>query len=118
MKPAAFDIVLGVLGPDSVVVNGDDVTDHVEAVALTARHGYPNEVRLALRPGADPLRLAGDGIVHVQLGDVEDAVVAFLRNVDPEQLEKAVVERMSWGDSSSFAVALDVLREMAADAGS
>lgn len=116
MKPAAFDIVLGVLGPDSVVVNGDDVTEYVEAVAVTARHGYPNEVRLALRPGADPLRLAGDGIVHVQPGDAEDVIVAFLSNVDADQLEKTVLERMSWGDSSTFAVALAVLSEMAAGA--
>lgn len=118
MTPAAFEIVLGVLGPDRVVVNDADVTNHVEAVALTARHGYPNEVRLALRPGVDPLSISGAGVVHVLPGDAEDAVGAFLDKIDPAELERVTLERAGWGDTSTMALALEVLREWAAGAAS
>lgn len=98
----------------TVELNGETVTAPLSAIAFQHRPGEPP--RLALEVAGDGI-VEGEGVVTVGPAcdhDDRDAVVAFLANIDAEQLNTAVMERMGWGSGSTMAVALEVLRDMAA----
>ncbi|WP_344395363.1 hypothetical protein [Streptomyces vastus] len=98
----------------AVVVNGQDVSEHVAAVDVHAvPHDLPRVV-LHLRPtGAWPTEL--DLLARVEVGvspEPGPAAAAFLEALDPLELERAALGRMDLENVSGGGTAA-VLRQLA-----
>jgi hypothetical protein len=92
---AHFEIETEANGASRVVVNGADLSDQVHGLVLQAVRGQPPILRLDHVAASGPIE--GDGIVQVlEEGlDQRQAVLAFLENLDGEQLEEAATDMMS-----------------------
>lgn len=97
-------------GPGRVEINGQDVSDVVEAFSVTSQPGMVPVLTVSLRAGERLLE--GEGIVEV-LREGED-LIAFLRSVDAELLAKEAFGRLEYGGgTNAFAEGLNVLVEWA-----
>lgn len=103
-----FRLVLPAVGRNAVVeVDGTRVAD-VASVAVKTSTDEPTRLYLELT-GAGTIE--GDGIVHVVKPAIRAAVADWLAAIDPEELEKAALDRMSgFGGGSTGASMLEVLR--------
>ncbi len=111
---AKFSVDVTSSGHGKVVINGNDVSESVNGLALESRVGQPPLLRLYFLAAAGPIE--GEGIVHV----VEDQVDwraqlrTSLGRIDPRILEKEVLKRCGWGDSATEAT-LNILKEWLTD---
>lgn len=106
---ARFEITTDPVGPGSVVINGEDVSDRVSGVAVVAEAGQPTVV--TLRHLAGSAEISGEGIVKVV--EEGDAVVSFLEDVSVTELERATLEGLGPGSGSPIAEALGHLKRWA-----
>jgi hypothetical protein len=92
---AHFEIEAHANGLSRVVVNGADVSDDVRGYELRGQHGAPPVLVLYHLAASGPIE--GDGIVHVVDDgmDQRGAVLAFLDNLDAEELEEQATDGMS-----------------------
>lgn len=104
-------------GPAIGLDVNDEPVPAVRAMALQVARGQVP--RLILELDADGV-LEGEGIVEVRREeaaagvDAGPAVAAWLANIDAEELSKAAMERMDWGEDADVVVqALAVLRSWA-----
>lgn len=105
--PLPFRIDTSPLGTQ-VVVDGRDVTAHVDAVAFTAAVGDPPCLTLHCAPGAGVL--AGHAVIHVSEPGLDpDAVCAWLDDLDPDELERDALAAADMSTSPTAAI-LDMLR--------
>jgi hypothetical protein len=90
----------------SVEVEGTDISGVVRRATVDLHAGRPPEVFLELAAGKlAPDVLEADGVVHV-VRDADDTdhrsiVLAWLAGVDSEALERAVLEDVDLGQSTS-----------------
>lgn len=117
MPLARIRVYLDATGPQSVLVNGEDVVDRVAEVGLKASPGQPPELWLMHRGELD---LEGDGIVKVALveqGAVSasdsDVICEFLDSIDPAELETRALESLGLGDAGGTQAMLDQLKRWA-----
>ena len=104
-----FRIVLPAANPGAtqIEVGGHPVTN-VRSVAVKAEAGEATKLYLELVGDGT---VEGDGIVHVVTPASRDAVAVWLAAIDPDELEKAALDRMSgFGGGSTGAAMLEVLR--------
>lgn len=107
-----FSITTDAVGPGTVVVNGEDVSDRIAGVAVVAEAGQPTIVTLRQPPAAG--EISGEGIVRVQQQDAGDGVLAFLEDIDPKELERVTLGRLGGLCSRTpIAEALEQLKEWA-----
>lgn len=80
------------LGGGSVIVNGIEVTEHIEGADLIVRPGQPTVLRLYVTGSAD---VTVDGVVEVHheadAGDAQSEVGAILRDLDGAGLWNAML---------------------------
>lgn len=102
-----FSLRLPVVGSPEVTVGGVPVPD-VCSVAVKAEAGEATKLYLTLNGDGT---ITGDGIVHVVRDAPHGAVVDWLSQVDPDELEKAALDRMGGlGGGTTGEAVLDVLR--------
>lgn len=93
------------------VVRIDDKIVRPSAFRLECKTGWPSVLVLELPVGESDLE--GSGIVQVAGSAVSTSDISdFLSDIDPDELNAAVLERASFADST-MAVALEILREWA-----
>lgn len=110
MTISRFEINLGATGRGSIVVNDVDIADQVTGLALVARPGEVTKLTLEL-VGEGPI----EGLGEVTLVRSSATLAAFLRNIDPDELEKAALGRLGGlGDGNLTAAMLEVLAEWSA----
>ena len=91
MDTAHFQIAASPVG-GRIRVNGDDLTSKVARVHVDLGQAEPTVLTLQLLAGVDPSSIEGRGIVHVATDvDRAQAIVEFLSQVDPGQLEQAAL---------------------------
>lgn len=113
MKAIAFEVELGVLGPERVVVDDVDMTEQVRGVSLVSVAGEPTRVRLELPPSTDIKPLIAKGIVEVMLDvDAGTAISNWLANIDAQVLAEEALQRLDAGEDLTQKM-LDVLKEWA-----
>lgn len=108
---AEFDVEVSATGIGRVTINGEDVTDRLTGVRLDSAHGG-TPVLTVWHAGAFG-DVKGVGVVRVVDQDNGESTAAWLANLDPAELDKAVLERMGWGESETMAMVLTVLQEWA-----
>ena len=109
----AFRLFPNPVGPGTVEIDGEDVTDRVAGVQVDAAIGQATVVTLHVQAGGV---IEGEGIVQVaNPSAVDDAEIIcdFLANVDPALLEQEAFRRLGPGQVNTTAAALDVLADMA-----
>jgi hypothetical protein len=91
-----------------VEIDGQDVSDRISAYQI--HHADGNMPVLVLHQLAGVSAIHGRGIVQV-VPDRSDAssVVGFLKDTDHEELDKAVLENLEWGNDTTMKVALEIL---------
>lgn len=97
-------------GPGTViVVNGQDVSRHVEAFAVLSKVGEPTTLQVHTRSEG---KIEGEGVVEVYV-DNQKGLGQWLREVDRKKVDKEAMGRGGWGDSSTLTDhVIDVLLEM------
>ena len=109
----AFRLSPNPVGPGTVEIEGDDITDRVAGVQVDAAVGQPTVLTIHVQAGGV---IEGDGIVQVaNPSDVDDAEIIcdFLANVDPALLEQEAFRRLGPGQMNTTAAALAVLADLA-----
>lgn len=114
---AKFRVEAGVTGADSIVINGEEVGDRVQAVDLQVRPGGLTVLTVHHVPGAGTIE--GEGIVRVasDTADISDAdvILGFLGTVDARLLSKQVLESAEYGGMDPIQSAVELLKAMARD---
>lgn len=91
-----FTLRYGGPGKAEVLLDGQDVTKHVSGVRIDAVAPDPVAyVVLELNPHAEGVLF--DGLARVAVGETPDpgpAAAVFLSAIDPEQLERAALQRL------------------------
>lgn len=113
---AHFEIEAHANGQSRVVVNDSDVSDDIRGYELRFQHGAPPILVLYHLAAAGVIE--GQGIVQVVDDGIDQrqAVVAFLDNLDGEQLQSEMFDSMSMsseGPSSAGDAFLAVLKKAA-----
>lgn len=111
MGLASFNIDLDALGRDGKIeINGTDVARSMRVTSVAVQGRLGETPRVFLECVAEG-HIEGEGIVEVRLPAEDDraSIIAFLEGVDPEALEKAVLEKSDWGSGSGMALALHIL---------
>jgi hypothetical protein len=107
MSLAKFKLKVSGTVAEVLEVNGQDLTGQVRAVRFD---GAALDVgRLIVEFVTDDVEIEGEGIVYVQRGD---GAAEFLKTVDAQMLEAAVLEKTEWGQSPVETV-LAILKELA-----
>lgn len=102
-----FRITPSPVGVGTVEIDGRPVAG-VRSVAVKAEAGEATKVYVELTGEGT---IEGEGIVHVVTPGSRSAVADFLAAIDPDELEKAALDRMrGFGGGSTGAAMLDVLR--------
>jgi hypothetical protein len=90
MSPTArFSIQVDPLGYSKVTVNDEDVTERVQSFRVESAIGSPSVLSLFSSAKGE---IQGEGIVYVEPHGSED-LARFVEQLDPEQVEKAAIER-------------------------
>jgi hypothetical protein len=87
-------------GTGRIVVAGQDVSQQVRGFTFNAQVGEPPMLTLyEMAEGG----IEAEGIVRVVEDglDQRQAVVEFLSNLDPEELNRVAMEKMSWDPAAS-----------------
>jgi hypothetical protein len=110
---ATVEMELGPLGKGRVVINGQEVSQHLTGLILQSAVG---EVpRLTLSGPTINTVLRGEGIVEV-FGDVPPVSI-IIRTLNAAAIEAEALGRSEWGDSKSLTEhILDVIAEAAEEA--
>lgn len=97
-EPVPYKITTGAVG-GRLVIDGEDVTDRVDAFGLRVGRTEPTVLSLHLIPGAGDIE--GEGLVHVVADprDEADIICEFLAQIDPGMLEADVLQRNDVGGS-------------------
>jgi len=97
-----------------VVLDGQDVSNHVARVSYDHRAGSLPQVFLELAAQAAPASIECDAVVHVVQEVVQDqaaATLAFLEPIDPDELDRSVLAAMELGGPQTYGAAfLEVVR--------
>lgn len=112
-EPAEIDIEIGTYGLKKLVVNDFDITDHVDAIKIASSRSNVPVISVALHPG--PVKIAGPGIVEIAMeSNGKEAVLKFLKALDPHGVERAALDNMGW-DKGTGEAFMDKLIELAED---
>lgn len=111
MALAHFHVDTSTPGQPRVVVNGEDLSVHVESVHVRATSAEVPQVVLELRDGAE---IEGDGIVVVPTHpDLASAMRQWVGALDPAEIERLILERSGGlGGESTGQAAVGVLKEL------
>lgn len=93
----------------TVAVDGKDISDDVQAVAVLAEQGQFPTVRLTGRAGAD-LHLVAD-VTAVAGADFPDELESFLDGLDPATVERDALNRPDMANAP-HAVTAAILRQL------
>lgn len=115
MAFTAFKITAVPGGEQSVVVDGQDVSDRVAEVVVQT--GASPRIPQVTLTHFGPVAIEGEGIVTVVRepdgGDVAAAVVEFLESIDPDGLAALVEARFTSLASSPISLTLQTILDMA-----
>lgn len=103
MDIAEFEIQVGAHGRGQVIVNGEDVSDKVNAVSF---HTGPQMVPTLILSGVATGTIQGAGIVEVRGEGNSAAVAGFIRNLDPEEVEEEALANLGQGDDPNVTAAV------------
>lgn len=107
MSSVRFELDLYLNGTGRLVVDGTDISTQVRSISVDSRVGQPPRLLV---------EQIGEG--HIE-GVAELTVVApldlaaFFRDIDPEELEKAALARLGFGEDNATRAMLDVLSDWA-----
>ncbi len=123
--PAAVDVRLnlGNHNDSHVRVDGEDLpVAKVQRVSFDARQGEIPVTYIEVDPGVEPTEFfLAESFVRVgvpvesteEVVDTQVAIVAFLEALDPDELEKAILDRVTesfGGEVATGEAALDIIR--------
>ena len=94
MRVTQFQVDLSDPVDPKMVVDGEDVTDRVEQLAVVVGRNELPKLVVTMSPGAGSI--SGSGVVEVH--NDEDQVARWLGNINPEALEQAMLKE--WSDST------------------
>lgn len=84
-----------------VSVNGEEVTERVSRAAVDVRAGELPILHLEMAAGEGTVEGRGVVQVHHEAPDVEKAVEAWLRAIDPDTLEREALRGAGMGEQST-----------------
>lgn len=102
-----------------VKVNGRDITDDIVAATFRLGQAEPTVLSVHMKAGADPTIIEGRGIVQVVADGIDpaQAIVEFLSQIDPAEIEQAALMRDDLGHGNVTAKVLAITIERAEAAG-
>ena len=108
MKFATFNIEAPVAGRGGkIIVNGEDISDRVNAFRLTSSINEITVLQLSLIKVEGTIE--GEGIVQVGVDADLDKVLASFK---ADEIEQEALSRLSWGDGATLtSVIIELLRE-------
>lgn len=108
MSLSRFELELNANGPGRVVIDGVDISDRAAGVLVDARPGQPPRLVVEL-VGEGGIEGLGEALASSPASDLAE----FFASIDPEELEKAALSRLGFGDSDATQAMLDILRDWA-----
>lgn len=109
MGLSRFELDVAAVRGGKVVVDGVDISDRTAGLVLKARPGEVTRLIVELY-GEGPV----EGLGHVEFVNATAPLAEFFAAIDPEELEKAALDRLDgFGDRSATQAMLDVLSEWA-----
>jgi hypothetical protein len=110
MTTARFTIETDAVGFSRIAINGQDRTKEVSGYRVESVLGQPTVVTLWQSAKGE---IQGEGIVYVEPHGSED-LAAFVEQLDPEEVEKAAIERDALDPTKSLTQhMLDVVADAA-----
>lgn len=116
-QPVAVKIIPGI-GKSEVYLDGQDVSALLARATIDLAGGQLPKVFLELTPVALPEQIECDAVVFVTKEikeDPADAMLTFLSNIDPDELDRCILEQMGGlGEAQTYGtVCLEVFRKWA-----
>lgn len=104
MKTSKVKIKAGILGPEEVVVDGEDITEKVVGVTFRSADKNVNEVWIELAPELD---VESEAVVKVSnqidTREIMGTFVEWLERVDPGELEQSALGLYGMNEDGPYA---------------